>query len=136
MVYGRSLLVSVAVLLAACDSTVGLAGVWTGPVPGGYSMTLTLTETGVGVVSGSGRFHNPANLTTPFSAVNVTGAHSHPAVSLHIAFPGNIQPLNITGALNSTLSKIDAVVFGSGFLGDSVHLTRNTPAISGRITAP
>ena len=135
----RLLLIGFCLVLAGCDPPVGLSGVWTGSTSaqvGGFSFNLTLTESEQGVVAGAGRFINPNSLTSPFSAVNVTGAHAHPAVNLHILFSGNTVPTSFSGTLDRTLTVMRGALFGSGFTGDSIRLVRNTPAISGRITAP
>ena len=131
MSLSRRLLVGLSLLFPACDSTVGLPGVWTGAVQTGTSFNLTLTETEPGVVSGGGRINN----TLTVFPVTVTGAHSHPAVSLAITATG-VQPMNFSGTMDPALSRIDGVLFGSGFTGDSLHLIRNTPALTGRLTAP
>ena len=131
MHFTRRLLVSLSVLLVGCESTAGLPGVWTGAVQTGTSFNLTLTETEQGAVTGAGRVNN----TLTVFPVTVTGAHTHPAVALAITAQG-IQPMNFSGSFDATLTRLNGVLFGSGFTGDSLRLVRNTPAIAGRITAP
>ena len=138
-----------ALFLTACEEARGIPGVWTGSFrtianlvqPSRmYSFTLTLTETDVGVISGGGRLLNspPDTLiaqSTTYFAVTVTGAHAHPSITLAIA-PGGAQAMNFTGTVDGTLTRMDGVVIGSGFIGDSLHFVRNTPQSSARITAP
>lgn len=127
----RRLLVCGAVFLGACESSQGLPGVWTGTVTNGTSFNLTITETLQGVVSGAGRINN----TLTVFPVTVTGAHAHPAVTLAITAQG-LAPTNFSGTLDATLSRMDGVLYGSGFVGDSLHLVRITPAITAQLTAP
>ena len=128
-------------VLGGCESTEGLAGVWSGTarVSTGIStstfFSLTLTETPQGVVSGAGRI----TTTTPTGQTNfpatVAGAHAHPAVSLAITASG-ATPANFSGAFDATLSRIHGVLYGSGFFGDSLHLVRNTPGVTARLVEP
>lgn len=139
MHFGRRLFGGLSVVLFACDAPRGLPGVWTGTVQTPATttfFTLTLTETEQGVVSGGGRISStlPGISTVNFAAT-VTGAHVHPAVSLAIA-PVGAQSMNFSGGLDATLATLTGVLFGSGFGGDSLRLTRSTPAVSGRLTAP
>src|SRR6267143_2431853 len=115
-VFRRSLVV-LCLLLGACDSPVGLSGVWSGQLPGGTSFYFTLTETPQGVISGGGRINN----TLVVFPTTVTGAHAHPAVTLAIS-PQGVQAMNFSGVLDPTLSQMNGVVFGSGFTGDSLRL--------------
>lgn len=139
MPFDRRLLVGLSVVILACDAPRGLPGVWTGTVQTAATstfFTLTLTETEQGVVSGGGRITStlPGISSVNFAAT-VTGAHAHPAVTLAIV-PVGATSMNFSGGLDATLSTLNGVLFGSGFGGDSLRLTRNTPAVSGRLTAP
>jgi len=131
MLFLRRSMVGLSLLLAACDSPVGLSGVWSGALQSGTSFYLTLTETPQGVVSGGGRVNN----TLVVFPTTVTGAHAHPAVTLAIS-PQGVQAMNFSGVLDATLSQMNGVVYGSGFTGDSLHLLRTTPAVANQLTAP
>jgi hypothetical protein len=59
----------------------------------------------------------------------------HPAVSLAISASG-ATPTNFSGRFDATLSRLDGVLFGSGFFGDSLHLVRTTPGVTARLVEP
>jgi hypothetical protein len=132
---------------AACDSpTAGLAGVWEGTaaggilLPGGMTFHLTLTETEFGVVSGAGHLSlNDDGIVfnngLPVLPVTVTGAHTFPSVSLHIA-AGGLQPMNFQATLDNGLAHLSGVLNGSGFLGTQLQLTRVVQSPLSRITGP
>ncbi|MSR06305.1 MAG: hypothetical protein EXR93_04435 [Gemmatimonadetes bacterium] len=144
----RRLFPVVALLLVGCEDARGIPGLWTGVLrttatllapSRAFSFTLTLAETKEGVLSGGGRLANsaPDSLANPSQtfSLTVTGAHAHPAVSLAIV-PVGVQAMNFSGSIDATLSRIDSVVYGSGFTGDSLHLFRDTPAVGAQVTAP
>ena len=121
----------------ACSSSEGLSGVWTGSTVSNISFTITLTETDAGQVTGAGRLNIPAGQFGNASVfpLTTTGAHAHPALSLHIQ-PTGLQSMNFTGVLQAGLGRIEGVLNGSGFFGDSLKLNRVTPGGAGQITAP
>ncbi len=127
----RSFVAGLALLAMACDSKAGLSGVWTGTSASSVSFYLTITETPQGAVSGGGRVNNTL-VTVP---ATVTGAHAHPAVSLAISASG-FQAMNFSGSLDASLSRLNGVLYGSGFTGDSLKLARVTPAVASQLTGP
>jgi len=97
---------------------------------------MTITETEQGAVTGGGRLVNTfPGVSTFIFPLTVTGAHAHPAISLAIA-PVGAQSMNFSGTIDPTLARMDGVLFGSGFTGDSLHLLRTTPSSVAQITAP
>jgi hypothetical protein len=117
-----------------CSDDVGLTGVWTGISASSTGLTLTLIETGDGLVSGAGRLV----IGLQSLPVNATGAHSHPSISLTIdAARLNFAPVNFQGVFDGPLETIHGVLNNANvFLSDSLVLHRTTAPAATRITAP
>ncbi|MBI4501901.1 MAG: hypothetical protein HY700_12175 [Gemmatimonadetes bacterium] len=130
----RLALAALALVISACGDDASISGVWSGRTADGVNFNLTLVETPQGAVSGAGRLTN--GITAPLP-VNATGAHAHPSISLTLDFPRtNYSPINFQGIFNGSMNVIRGALNGSGFDGDSLNLSRNTPPPSARITAP
>lgn len=120
----------------SCSSSEGLSGVWAGTTVSSIVFTITLTETEAGQVTGAGRVNIPSGLGgTSVFPLTMTGAHAHPALSLHIQ-PTGLQSMNFSGLLQTGLGRIDGVLNGSGFFGDSLRLSRVPLGTAGQLTAP
>jgi hypothetical protein len=84
-------------------------GDWFG-VQNGYSLSLTLTQTPAGEVSGNALVAGTSGVT---DAV-VTGTFAFPTLLLTIT-PPNFEPVLYTGTMSQTSAKIDGKLNGSGF---------------------
>ncbi len=100
---------------ATGPKTPSLTGSWSGNVTEG-TVSLTLVESEAGAVTGSG---NLAGVV----AVNVTGSHAHPNVSLTLAASG-FQSANITAVMSGN-DTMTGTLNGSGWVSVPITLTRH-----------
>ena len=124
----RPLLLALVVTVGgACGGDDGLApgeevlvtGTWSGTTTTGLVLTLTMTESSSGVVSGTGTFGSDA------AVLNVTiqqGSHNFPNLSLTIVAGDDI--LTFLGTVASQ-TRIEGRFNGSGLFNAPVTLTKN-----------
>ena len=107
--------------VAACkDSTApappDLTGTWSGSV---NSLTFTVALSDVDQqLSGTGTIAGPADTLT----VHVAGSHRHPNFAMSFSLTG-FEPAAYAGIVRSA-SRMEGLITGSGFVADSLILTR------------
>ena len=124
----RPLLLALVVTVGgACGGDDGLApgeevlvtGTWSGTTTIGLVLTLTMTESSSGVVSGTGTFGSDAAvLHVPIQQ----GSHNFPNLSLTIVAGGDI--LTFLGTVESQ-TRIEGRFNGSGLFNAPLTLTKN-----------
>lgn len=93
-----------------------LTGGWQGNT-GGATVTMTLSAAGPSL-SGSGNLSGAGGAL----ALQITGTHAHPSVSLTFTAPG-YQPLNFQGTMQGDRS-IVGTLSGSGYNNDPITFHR------------
>lgn len=125
-----ALTLSLALALAACGSSTApeepppsVSGTWSGTGSSGlllYTLTLSLTESSTGRISGTGTLSAPGFDT--FSLTVRNGAHGHPDVLVALFTPDHID-VNYSGRFVED-HRIEGLVNGSGFNNDPLTISR------------
>jgi hypothetical protein len=117
-------LVAIAVMsiLGCGDDTLApvttVDGQWFG-VMNGYSLSLSLTQTASGDVSGIALVAGVSGSTE----APVAGTFNHPNLLLTIT-PTSFEPFTYTGTMSQTVAKIDGKLNGSGFSNVVVNVSK------------
>lgn len=94
-----------------------LSGAWSGSA-GGFTFAITLTESEGGILEGNGSASGPGFA----DAIEVSGRHAHPSVSLTV-LPSQFDPMNFQGTLSDDRT-INGTLNGSGFNNFALTLRR------------
>lgn len=94
-----------------------LTGAWSGSASG-YTFNLTMTESAGGILDGNGSINGPGFA----AAMEVSGRHAHPSVSLTIV-PAGFEPLNFQGTMADDRT-INGTLNGSGFNNFALTMRR------------
>jgi hypothetical protein len=93
-------------------------GEWFG-VQNGYSLSLTLTQTPAGEVTGSALVAGVSGVTE----ASVSGTFAFPTLVLTIT-PPSFEPVIYTGTMSQASAKIDGKLNGSGFSNLVINISK------------
>ena len=93
-------------------------GEWFG-VQNGYSLSLTLTQTPAGAVTGTALVAGTSGVTD----ATVSGTFNFPTLLLTIT-PPNFEPVIYSGTMSQASAKIDGKLNGSGFSNLVINLAK------------
>jgi len=93
-------------------------GEWFG-VQNGYSLSLTLTQTPAGAVTGTALIAGTSGVTD----ATVSGTFNLPTLLLTIT-PPNFEPFIYSGTMSQASAKIDGKLNGSGFSNLVINLAK------------
>jgi len=93
-------------------------GEWFG-VQNGYSLSLTLTQTPAGAVTGTALIAGTSGVTD----ATVSGTFNLPTLLLTIT-PPNFEPVIYSGTMSQASAKIDGKLNGSGFSNLVINLAK------------
>jgi hypothetical protein len=122
-----SILALLIALLTACGSDgpaapaapepINVSGQWSGPMGGGVTLLLTLSQAGSSV-SGSGNMSGPGGAI----AMSASGTYVEPNLSLTLSAQG-YEDMNFTGK-TVTRTSISGTLNGSGFVNQPITFTK------------
>lgn len=93
-------------------------GEWFG-VQNGYSLSLTLTQTATGEVTGSALVAGTSGITD----AAVAGTFNFPTLLITIT-PPSFEPVIYTGTMSQSSAKIDGKLNGSGFSNLVINIAK------------
>jgi len=114
-------LIALSVLGCGSDSLAPVTtvdGEWYG-VQNGYSLSLSLTQTPAGAVTGTALVAG----TSGVADATVSGTFNFPSLFLTIT-PPNFEPFIYTGTMSQTSAKIDGKLNGSGFSNLVINISK------------
>ena len=119
----RILAVVLLALSAGCGAdalgpVMSVDGEWFG-VQNGYSLSLNLTQSATGEVTGSALVAG----TSGISDAQVQGGFTYPSLVITITPPG-FDPVIYTGTMSSSEAKIDGKLNGSGFTNLQLNISK------------